>query len=193
MCGCLSGALPFVGLTSGGEFGGALREFREGLGSGAADFSGLRFDPYDKEVRGALGGAGLALRGCEYTGGDAVGGRLRGVAKQGGVGLSLLFYNVRSAKGPGMELLQAELRRWSVQWDVIGLAETWLDEESEGGMSVEGYGAVFASRRERRGGGVALLVRDGLTYRERPDLGIFIEGEIESLFVELEGGDVRMT
>ena len=93
-----------------------------------------------------------------------------------------------------MELLQAELRRWSVQWDVIGLAETWLDEESEKGMSVEGYGAVFASRRERRGGGVALLVRDGLTYRERSDLGIFIKGEIESLFVEIvRGGDVRMT
>ena len=61
-------------------------------------------------------------------------------------------------------------------------------------MSVEGYGAVFALRRERRGGGVALLVRDGLTYRERSDLGIFIEGEIESLFVEIvRGGDVRMT
>ena len=61
--GCMSGALPFVGLVSGGEFGGALREFREGLGSGAADFGGLRFNPYDDEVRGALGGAGLALGG----------------------------------------------------------------------------------------------------------------------------------
>ena len=67
--GCLSGALPFVGLTSGGEFGGALREFREGLGSGAADFSGLRFDPYDEEVRGALEGRDWPLGGVNTPGG----------------------------------------------------------------------------------------------------------------------------
>ena len=90
-------------------------------------------DPYSEEVRGALGGAGAALGGCAYTGGDEVAGRLRGMARVEGCGLSLLFLNIRSAKGPGLELLQAELRRWAVQWDVVGLAETWLDGESEKG------------------------------------------------------------
>ena len=52
------------------------------------------------------------------------------MAREGGCALSLLFHNVRSARGPGMELLEAEMRRWAVQWDVVGLAETWLDEES---------------------------------------------------------------
>ena len=66
-----------------------------------------------------------------------------------------------------MELLEAEMRRWAVQWDVVGLAETWLDGESEKGLSVRGYGAVCASRKKRAGGGVALLIRDGLAYRER--------------------------
>ena len=70
MCaGCMGGALPFAGLVSDGEFMGALREYREGLGSRAGDFQGLRFDPYDEEVRGALGGLDATLRGCGYVGG----------------------------------------------------------------------------------------------------------------------------
>ena len=53
---CLSSALPFVGLVRDGEFRGALKEYREGLGSRASQFEGLRLDPYDDEVRGAIGG-----------------------------------------------------------------------------------------------------------------------------------------
>ena len=76
--GCMAGALPFVGLDSEGEFRGALREYREGLGSRAGDFMGSRFDPFEEEVRGALAGVDGALRGCAYMGGDEVGGVLGG-------------------------------------------------------------------------------------------------------------------
>ena len=174
--GCMGNVLPFAGLVGEGEFRAALREYREGLGSRAGEFEGLRFDPFDEEVRGALGGLDATLKGCGYVGGDEVGGRLRQVAREGGCALSLLFHNVRSARGGGLELLEAEMRRWAVQWDVVGLAETWLDAESEKGVSVRGYGVVCASRKRKAGGGVALLLRDGLTYRERPDLGTFNEG-----------------
>ena len=60
-----------------------------------------------------------------------------------------------------MELLEAEMRRWAVPWDVVGLAETWLDEDSEKGLAVVGYSAVCASRKRSGGGGVALLIREG--------------------------------
>ena len=62
--GCIAGALPFVGILAEGEYRGALREYRVGLGSRAAEFEGLRFDPYDDEVRGALGGLDAVVRGC---------------------------------------------------------------------------------------------------------------------------------
>ena len=83
---------------------------------------------------------------------------MREVAREGGCSLSLMCHNIRSARGPGMELLEAEMRRWAVPWDVVGLVETWLDEESEKGLAVRGFGAVCASRKRSRGGGVALLV-----------------------------------
>ena len=187
----MGGALPFVSLVGQGEFRGALREYREGVGSRAAELEGLRFDPFDDEVRGTLGGLDSTLRGCRYVGGNEVGGRLREVASKGGCALSLLFHNLCSARGGKLELLEAELRRWAVQWDVVGLAETWLDEESEKGVAVSGYGVVCASRSGMRGGGVALLVRDGLTYRERPDLGTFDEGQFESVFIEIVRGGGR--
>ena len=83
-----------------------------------------------------------------------------------GCSLSMLFHNIRSARGPALELLETEIRRWGVKWDVIGLAETWLDEVSEKYLSVMGYSSICASRKHRAGGGVALLVKDGLTYRD---------------------------
>ena len=35
------------------------------------------------------------------------------------------------------------------------------------------------------------MLRDGLTYRERPDLGTFDEGRFESVFVEIVRGGGR--
>ena len=66
---CVGDALPFAGIVGEGDFQGALREYREGVGSRAGEFSGLRFDPFDEEVRGTLAGVDSTLRGCAYLGG----------------------------------------------------------------------------------------------------------------------------
>ena len=188
---CLGENLPFVGILSESDFRGALRDYREGLGARASDFQDLRLDPYDDEIREALGGAGNAVGTCAYLGGDRMAECLRSFATKSGCGLSLLCHNIRSAKGPGLELLDAELRRWGIQWDIVGLVETWLDAESEKALTMKGFQAVCASRKTRVGGGVALLVRDGIIYRERPDLSTFVEGVFESVFIEVIKGGVN--
>ena len=182
---CIAAALPFGGIVSESEFRISIREYREGLQSKAGDFQGLRLDPFDDEMREALRGLDSTLQGCAYMGGEEVRGCLKKVSKEGGCSLSLLCHNVRSAKGPGLELLEAEIRRWGVSWDVVGLTETWLDTESEKRISIEGYRAICASRKIKSGGGVAVLIKADQTYRERLDLGVFKEGIIESVFVEL--------
>ena len=83
--GCMGGVLPFVGLVGGGEFRGALREYREGLGSRAGEFEGLRFDPFDEGVRGALGGLDGTLRRCGYVGVGWGRGPAEGGGKGGGL------------------------------------------------------------------------------------------------------------
>ena len=188
---CVSGAIPFVGIVSESEFRTALREYREGLLSKAGEFQGLRLDPFDDEMGEALQGLNDTLKGCTYVAGDKMRDHLKDTAKKGGCSVALLCHNIRSAKGPGLELLEAEVRRWGISWNIIGLTETWLDKESEKRLSVQGYTAVCASRKDKGGGGVALLIKEGQTYRERPELGIFVEGIIESIFVELVKQDGR--
>ena len=119
--GCLGRTLPFVHIEAESDFRGALRDFREGLGSRAGEFEGLRFDPFGDEERGALGNIDASLRNCSYTSGDELRNRLREGAAKEGCSLSLLFHNIRSAKGPGLELLEAELRRWGVKLGRSGL------------------------------------------------------------------------
>ena len=51
---CLADNLPFIGIESEGNYRDALREYREGLGSGIANFEGARFDPFGEEERGVL-------------------------------------------------------------------------------------------------------------------------------------------
>ena len=184
---CISGSLPFGNIVSEANYRGALREFREGLGVSIRNFEGARFDPFGEEEREAMAGLNRTLRGCKYTRGEDVAGRQKEVGKALGCSLSLLFHNIRSAKGPSLELLEAEIRTWGVKWDIIGLAETWLDSVSEKFLSLTGYSPICSSRKEKAGGGVALLLRDGMTYRERPDLNVFKEGIFESIFVEIVG------
>ena len=183
--GCLSENMPFVNIESDTNYREALREFREGLGTGMIKFQGDRFDPFGEEERRALKDLDGVLRGCKYTRGGEVAGRQKEMGKKHGCSLSLLFHNIRSARGPGLEMLEAEVREWGVQWDIIGLAETWLDSTSEKYISVKGYTPICASRKHKSGGGVAILLKDGLTYRERTDISVFSEGVFESVFIEL--------
>jgi hypothetical protein len=116
------------------------------------------------------------------------------LVSDGGCSMSLLFHNIRSAKGANLELLVAEMKMWTVPWDVVGLAETWLDGESEKGVGLEGYVVECALRKDKGGGGVALFVKEGLTYKTQPDLGIFEEGSLSWYSLRLTGvGDVGMT
>ena len=171
----------------------ALKEYRAGLLSRAGDFQGLRFNPCGDEERETLGKLDGALKKCRYTTRDELRTRLKGLARDWGCSESKLFHSIRSAKGPGLEVLEAEMR-WGVKWDVVGLAETWLDGESEQLLSVQGYSIVCASRKKKSGGGVAIMLKEGLVYRERTDLGVFLEGDVESIFVELvkDGGNKKV-
>ena len=188
---CLSETLPFIGMVSEGDFKLALKEFREGLCTRMKDFESVKFNPFGEEEREIMKGLNNALQGCKYQGGEKMGAQLKAFASKSGCSLSMLFHNIRSAKGPGLELFEAEIRRWGIPWDIIGLAETWLDAESEKFLNIRGFSAVCASREKKSGGGVALLIKEGLIYRERKDLGVFKEGIIESAFVEMVRGEGR--
>ena len=49
----------------------------------------------------------------------------------------------------------------------------------------------MGNRRVKQPFARTVLIRDALTYRERPDLWTFIEGQLESVFIEIIRGGGR--
>lgn len=58
---------------------------------------------------------------------------------------------------------------------IVGLSETWLSPSNEAVYSLPGYSMYSSSRQSRPGGGVAILVREGLMCSSRQDLSKALE------------------
>ena len=52
-------------------------------------------------------------------------------------------------------------------------------------VKIPGYTHMGNYRKEKKGGGVSILVQEGIPYVRRSDLDIFDEGKIESIFIEV--------
>ena len=58
-----------------------------------------------------------------------------------------------------------------LNWDVVGVAETWLDNTiSDGKICIPGYSVVRCDRSDRQGGGTCLYYRTSLPVTYRSDL-----------------------
>ena len=66
------------------------------------------------------------------------------------------------------------------------MTETWFQDTSTtfSLYNLHGYKLEHSSRTGR-GGGVALYINENYTYLPRPDLSVFNEGVLETLFIEL--------
>ena len=52
-------------------------------------------------------------------------------------------------------------------------------------VKIPGFTHVSNYRKNKKGGGVTILIRDGISYRRRTDLDVFDEGLTESIFIEV--------
>ena len=69
--------------------------------------------------------------------------------------------------------------------DIICLCETFLSEKNFSKYNFDGFDLFSQYRKNRKQGGVSIMVRSHFTFIERPDLSIFEEGKFESIFIEL--------
>ena len=71
--------------------------------------------------------------------------------------------------------------------EVILLCETWLNDCSPN-INMPGHNLELENRRGKKGGGVAILIKENLKYKNRPDLKKKLRnGQTETCFVELKG------
>ncbi|PLS49478.1 hypothetical protein CYV29_15670, partial [Carnobacterium maltaromaticum] len=101
--------------------------------------------------------------------------------RKGTGGLRCICFNARSVVGKA-----DELRAWISTWeyDVIAITETWLREGHDWQLNIPGY-RCFRRDREggKRGGGVALLVKEDITAVLKE--GTMEDSSSEAIWAEL--------
>ena len=72
--------------------------------------------------------------------------------------------------------------------DLILLCETWLNKQTPS-ISVPGYNLIRKDQTKKVGGGVVILIKQGIKYKERRDLSD--STELECILIELENHKQR--
>ena len=101
---------------------------------------------------------------------------------------SLLHSNIRSA-AKNLDKLDNYLNVLNTKFSVIGLSETWFSDSTASLYDIQGYEKIDNYRKEKRGGGVSLLINDCLDYSRRKDLDV-VTDDVESIFIEIEKKEV---
>ena len=101
--------------------------------------------------------------------------------------LSLCHVNIRSAR-KNLGAFENYLNILKHEFTVIALTETWLNDNDCDLYGLSGYKVIGRHRVNRTGGGVAVCIRDHVSFRERPDLSSSTE-DFETVFIEIEKGN----
>ena len=101
--------------------------------------------------------------------------------------LVVMQLNIRSilAHQTGLRQLLQVMSNKNSRVDVLLLCETFLTSRTENLVNIPGYCLVTNNRTNHKGGGVAILIRDGITFRPKPDLNQMAEKELESMCVDI--------
>ena len=75
--------------------------------------------------------------------------------------------------------------------DVLLLCETFLMPKTEKLVNIPGYHLVTSNRNSHKGGGVAILIREGITFRKKPELCYMVDKELESMYVDITARNGR--
>ena len=100
-----------------------------------------------------------------------------------GQSLSVIHLNVRSVPR-NLDKFVHYISNLKVNFTVIGLSETWLNETNHMIYNIDGYNAISKYRTGRIGGGVTIYVNDMLHIIQRDDIAVFNE-YVESVVIEI--------
>ena len=84
-----------------------------------------------------------------------------------------------------LKILLTKLEQKNSSVDVILLCETFLNKKTERLVNILHYQLYSICRSNHKGGGTAILIRNGIAHKRRKDLDIMIEKEVESTYVEM--------
>ena len=117
----------------------------------------LNFDP---DVNIQLLNNNLDVYNCKYTSAE----NFKNIAKTFNEnGLSIVSFNIRSFEKNNEEFL-AYLTNCNHIFDIIILTETWGKDETHTLLHIPGYQSIHNNRKEKRGGGVSIFIKDSFKF-----------------------------
>ena len=100
--------------------------------------------------------------------------------------LTMIHSNIRSIPC-NLNSFDAYLENLSINFTVIAFTETWLKDTNAHAFGMDGYNSVHNCRPDRKGGGIALYVKDCISFSVRKDL-FYNNDNIETAFIEVDRG-----
>ena len=104
-----------------------------------------------------------------------------------GYNLVVLQHSIRSTLAHQTELHQLlqMMANKNPSVDILLLCETFLTTKTENLVNVSSYKLIANNRKDYKGGGVAILIKEGIPYKKRADLNSMNEKDLESLHVDI--------
>ena len=96
--------------------------------------------------------------------------------------LSFIHVNIRSIRANGSDFY-SYLETLRLKFSCIALTETWLKNDMDQTFSFPGYKSINRTRKNSHGGGVSILIKEGISYKIKENL-CFINRDIECIFIE---------
>ena len=97
---------------------------------------------------------------------------------------SIIHLNIRSIP-KNLKTFENYLMNLDVQFSVIALSETWLNEINSSHYGVAGYNECHTVRSGKKGGGVSLFVKDHIHFTVLDDISVCTD-IIECKFIKID-------
>ena len=104
-----------------------------------------------------------------------------------GYNLVVLQHNIKSilAHHTKLHQLLQMMANKNSSVDILLLCETFLTTNTENLVNIPGYKLITNSRKNHKGSGVAILIKEGIPYKKQPDLNSMNEKDLESVCVDI--------
>ena len=84
-----------------------------------------------------------------------------------------------------LKQLLCDLERKNLRVDIMLLCETFLTEYNIKLVKIPGYTLISNHRKNTNDGGVGILIRNEIPHKCRKDIDVFVEKELETVFIEI--------
>ena len=101
-------------------------------------------------------------------------------------GFSIMHFNCRSLP-QNFERIKESLIEINNNFDIVALTETWLNENNKDDYVLDGYEVCHIVRKNRKGGGVAVYIKNGINYKVIEEFCINKDNCFECVTVDLCG------